>query len=147
MARFTRIGSQIRANRLILANRFRVPKPNPLFCESRFGGLKTANHRFEAIRANCSHIVKIGLFLRIDSRESPRFALRIAGPSKLLSPKKNCPDSSFFKEVRVFKVWLALICTSAPCSSWFLEGPFVGHQNQKCPQYCWESQNAAFKTL
>ena len=27
--------------------------------------------------------MKIGFFLRIDSRESPRFALRIAGPSKL----------------------------------------------------------------
>ena len=180
MARFARINSQIRANRLILVNRFRVPEANPegpgiekihsrsnawknhspthkifilawnfhsrfenfildwkfqsqalffcgqrgarnenfildwkfhsvlkawffqyrlsrlnffnpgalwepLFCESRFGGLKIANRRFEAIRANRSNFVKIGVFLRIDSRESiraiARFALRIAGPS------------------------------------------------------------------
>ena len=40
MARFARIDSQIRANRLILANRFRVPEPNPFFCEYRFGGAK-----------------------------------------------------------------------------------------------------------
>ena len=40
---------------------------------------------FEAIRANRSHVMKIGFFffLRIDSRESPRFALRIAGPPKV----------------------------------------------------------------
>ena len=75
---------QIRANRPILANRFRVPELNPFVGKSRFGGLQTANHRFEGIRANRSHIVKIGFFfLRIDSRESPRFALRIAGPSKI----------------------------------------------------------------
>ena len=120
MARFARIDSQIRANRLILANRFRVPKiqrrrddnknrifafegggcpwgqrgkssknacfrgkrhdnnilkvqillsrnfvviaqaPNnePLFCESRFGGLKIVNRRFEALRVNRSHVIK-----------------------------------------------------------------------------------------
>ena len=40
------------------------------------------NHRFEAIRANRLHVMKIGYFLRIDSRELCRFALRIAGPSK-----------------------------------------------------------------
>ena len=34
----------------------------PLFCESRFGGLKIANRRFEAIRANRSHVMKIGVF-------------------------------------------------------------------------------------
>ena len=90
MARFARIDSQIRANRLILANRFRVPELNPFFCElSGFGGLKIANRRFAAIRANRSHVMKIvfwgfsaNRFERIDSRESPRFALRIAGPSK-----------------------------------------------------------------
>ena len=43
----------------------RVPELNPLsFCESRFGGLETA------IRANHSHVMKIGILLRIDSRES-----------------------------------------------------------------------------
>ena len=68
---------------LILGNRFRVPELNPLFCESHFGGLKSANRRFKAIRANRSHVMKIAFVLRIDSRESPRFALRIAGPSKI----------------------------------------------------------------
>ena len=33
-------------------------------------GLKVANRKFEAIRANCSHIMKTDVFLRIDSRES-----------------------------------------------------------------------------
>ena len=74
MARFARIDSQIRANRLILANRFSVPDLNPLFCESPFGGLKIANRSFEAIRAkfaaNRLHVMKIGFCLRIDSRES-----------------------------------------------------------------------------
>ena len=46
MARFARIDSQICANCLILANRFRAPELNPFFCESCFGGRKIANHRF-----------------------------------------------------------------------------------------------------
>ena len=79
MARFARIDLQIRTNRLILANRFRVPELNP-FCESRFGVLRIANRRFEAIHANRLHVMNIGAFLRIDSRESPRFELRIVGP-------------------------------------------------------------------
>ena len=53
MARFVRIASQIRANRLILANRLRVPELNPLFfCGSRFGALKlqiTGLRRFARI--------------------------------------------------------------------------------------------------
>ena len=32
---------------------FQGSRTEPLFCESRFGGLKVANRRFEAIRANC----------------------------------------------------------------------------------------------
>ena len=38
------------------------------------------------IRANCSNVMrvmKVGVFLRIDSCESPRFAVRIAGSSKV----------------------------------------------------------------
>ena len=70
MARFAQIDSQIRANRLILATRFRRPEMNPFSCESRFGGLKIANRRFEAIRANSPHVMKLGVHLRIDSRES-----------------------------------------------------------------------------
>ena len=50
------------SSRLILANRFRVPELNPLFCESRFGGPKRVNCRFEAIRANRSHVMKTGFF-------------------------------------------------------------------------------------
>ena len=69
----------------IRANRFRVPELNPLFCESRLGALKIANRRFEEIRANRSNVMNIGFFLRIDSHESPRFALRIAGPSTVLA--------------------------------------------------------------
>ena len=72
MARFARIDFQINANRLSLF----------FLCESHFEGLKIANRRFEAIRANRTHVMKTGVFLRIDSRESPRLALQIAGPSK-----------------------------------------------------------------
>ena len=74
---------------------FRGSRIEPLFCESHFERLKIANRRFEAIRANRSHIMKIGGFLRIDSRESPRFGLRIAGPSKF---KKNPRDTWRDKE-------------------------------------------------
>ena len=38
MTRFARIDLQIRANRLILVNRFWVPELNPFFCKSRFWG-------------------------------------------------------------------------------------------------------------
>ena len=85
MAQFARIVSQIHANRLILANRFRIPELNPFFGDRASEGLKIANRRFEAIRANRSHVMKIGFFCEsagIDSRESPRLALRITGPSK-----------------------------------------------------------------
>ena len=50
-------------------------RTEPLFfCESRFGvgGAKIANRRFEAIRANRSHLMKIDVSLRIDLRESMR---------------------------------------------------------------------------
>ena len=76
----------IRANRLILANRFRVPELSPFFCESRFGGLKIANRRFEAIRSNRSHVMKLGIRV-FSANRFARFALRIAGPSKLLSQR------------------------------------------------------------
>ena len=72
LARFARIDSQIRTNGLILANRFRVPELNPFFANRASGGLKIANRRFEAIRANRSNIMKIGVSLRIDLRESIR---------------------------------------------------------------------------
>ena len=43
-------------------------RTEPLFFhESRFGAQKHANHRLEAIRANRSNVMKIGVFLQIDS--------------------------------------------------------------------------------
>ena len=75
---------------------FQGSRSEPLFCESRFGGL--TNRRFEAIRANRLHVMKIwgfsaNQFARIFSqRKSPRFALRIAWPSKLLIPRKYLGD-------------------------------------------------------
>ena len=71
---------------------FQGSRPEPLFCESRFQALKIGNRRFARrfARIACTYVMKIGVFLRIDSRESPRFALRIAG--------KKCggfPDLSF----------------------------------------------------
>ena len=59
MARFARIDSQIRSNRLILSNHFWAPELNPFLRKKRFGGLKFANRRFGAIRANRSHVMKI----------------------------------------------------------------------------------------
>ena len=41
MARVARIDSQIRANRLILANRFGVPELNPFFLRSALQGAKS----------------------------------------------------------------------------------------------------------
>ena len=97
MARFTQIDSQIRANRLILANRFRVPELNPFFrgaknCESQVWGRSCESlARYEKININkwlyIYIYIYIGFFFanrfaQIDSRESPRFVLRIVGPSK-----------------------------------------------------------------
>ena len=65
----------------------------------RKGGLKIANRRFEAIRSNRSHVMKIGFcFLRIDSRESIRAhrpAICVANhraifAQKLRSKKPSC---------------------------------------------------------
>ena len=75
----------------IRANCFKDPELNPFFRESPFRALKNANRRFEAIRANRSKVMKI-VFLsanrvvRIDSRKSPRWALRITRPSQVLHP-------------------------------------------------------------
>ena len=78
---------------------FRGSRNEPLYCESRFGGLQIANRRSEAIRAKSLaryqnrvfFFCSANRFARIDSRESPRFALRIAGPAKIW----GAPDSSF----------------------------------------------------
>ena len=52
---------------------FQGSRTDPLFLRIalRVGGLKIANRRVEAIRANRSHVLNIVFFLRIDSRESP----------------------------------------------------------------------------
>ena len=83
MARFARIDSQIefRANCLTLVDRFRVRFPNWtfFFCELRFGELKIANRRFEAIRANRSHVMKIGFFFFFRANRFARIApIRVA---------------------------------------------------------------------
>ena len=62
MVRFARIDAQILANRLIPVNRFRIPELNPFFANRASGGLKIANRRFEAIRANRSHVMRTGFF-------------------------------------------------------------------------------------
>ena len=65
---------------------FQGAQTEPLFLRIALRGPKNCESqvcRFDAIRANRSHVMKIGGFLRIDSRESPRFALRIAGPSRV----------------------------------------------------------------
>ena len=67
------------------------PNRTPFLRIALLGGLKLANHRFEAVRANRSHVMKrVFFFLWIDSCESPRFALRIAGPSKCLWCPRKC---------------------------------------------------------
>ena len=38
---------------------FQGSRTEPLFCESRFRGLKIANRKFEAIRSNLPHVMKI----------------------------------------------------------------------------------------
>ena len=48
-----------------------------------FDASKIANRGSKAIRANRADAMKIGVFMRINSSESPRFTFRIAGPSTL----------------------------------------------------------------
>ena len=112
MTRFARIDSQIRVNRLIFSNRFRVPELNPLFCESCFGGQKIANRRFEAVLANPSHY-EIEVFSRKsirvnrpDSRcESPGHLSRAAIASMIrtnliVRSGVFCQRGSFFVSTR-----------------------------------------------
>ena len=93
MARFARIDLQIRANRLILANRFRVAELNSL-CDSRFGGLRIANRMVRDSHESLARY-KINFFcLRIDSDESPpnRPDLRCESPGHSCYPMLcNCP--------------------------------------------------------
>ena len=77
---FTGFDGRIRPNRL------RAPQIEPIVCELRFGALEIANRRFETTRANRSKITNMRVSLRIDLRKSPRFALRIDGPSKFRKP-------------------------------------------------------------
>ena len=55
---------------------------------------------------NRSLVMKIGFFLRIDSRELPRYALRIAGPSKyyvVLNAKKDFKNTYLKKKTKESK--------------------------------------------
>ena len=77
--RFRTLDGPIRANRFADSRESpdsressRGSRSEPLFCKSRFRGLKIANRSFEAIRANRWHVMKIVFFLRIDSCESIR---------------------------------------------------------------------------
>ena len=63
-------------------------------------GLKIANRRFAAIRANRSHVTKIGVFLRI------------AGPSKeRLSGIASCDAAAIPKVPKIEKVQSRLRCS------------------------------------
>ena len=64
---------------------FQGSQTESLFCESRFGRLKIANRRFEAIHANRSHLMLMFFFCSANRfvEKRPRFALQTAGPSKL----------------------------------------------------------------
>ena len=79
--RFTFLDGPIHANRLILANRFRVPDLNP-FLQIALRGVKV--RMFEA---NRSHVMKIGFFCesiranRPDSRCELPGHLRLSHPS------------------------------------------------------------------
>ena len=67
----------LRLDGLIRANGFADSRESPDHAIR-----KSANRRFKVIRANRSNVMKIRVFLRIDS--NPRFALQIAVPSKPL---------------------------------------------------------------
>ena len=51
---------------------FQGSRTEPLLCKSGFRGLKSANPRFEAIRANRSQAMKTRVLLNVDSLESIR---------------------------------------------------------------------------
>ena len=51
---------------------FQGSRTEPILGDMCCWGLKIANHSFEAIRANCSNVLKIGDFPRFDSCESIR---------------------------------------------------------------------------
>ena len=76
----------IRANRLILANRFRVPKLNPFICKSRFEGLKIANRRSKFPEKNNA----------IFKAKFPKFAPKFAPKFPVLSwqVEKSSPQIS-----------------------------------------------------
>ena len=63
--------SQIRANRLILANRFRVPELNP-FLRITLQGVKNCELQISGNSRESLERYELGIFLRIDSRESIR---------------------------------------------------------------------------
>ena len=108
MARFSRIDSQIRANRMILANRLRVPELNPFFANRASGGRKlriAALRRFERIARTLCQRAAYGVQIRrgriwrfwgapIFSPEVPIYLfLRVLGP---LDGKSGRPKNAKF---------------------------------------------------
>ena len=92
MTRFARIDSKIRAGRLILANRFRVPELNPFFANRASGGENCESQVRGDSRGSLTRYENRVFFLRIDSRESPRFAGKVSReknpPQKTTHPNK-----------------------------------------------------------
>ena len=102
---------------------FQGSRTEPLFCESHVRGLKIANRRFEAIRANPPHVTKIGVFLRIDSRESihaNRRDSRCESPGRLINLRTLC---GFQKVLR--RPVPGFPCTGCT-ETLFLQGNFRG---------------------
>ena len=92
----------VKLSRVNLLGSFDALGIGPFFCESRFGALKVANRRLEAIRANRSNVMKIGSFsasrfVRMDLGEAARFPdSRCDSPGYLSwdipDPSWNVPD-------------------------------------------------------
>ena len=78
--------------------------------ESRFRGVKLANRRFDAMRANRSHVMKIAGFLRIDSCESIR---------------ANRPDSRCESPGHLGSIDEEIGCDTTPLASPIKEGYLI----------------------
>ena len=106
----------------IRANRFEhscgsLSRPELIFFESRFGGLKIANRRFEAIRANRSHDMKKGSANRFANRpdshcESPRHWSVKTLLNTNVTDNEKCSEQ---------KIWTHLFILSQLLTSWSLQ--------------------------
>ena len=101
-------------NRLILAKIVSgFPSWNPFSCESCFVALKIANRRFEAIRANRSHVIKMGFpceSIRANSPDS-----RCKSPGHLSSDLGGNPGIRvLYEAIRMPKFGLTRFFRSGP---------------------------------